>query len=172
MRRKLFLFVLLVFPVCISAQTSRQKEIINLFFSEGIVQKLIQSSAHPTPDHNGIYVSDISNNSIYIKAKYKSFWHGSYTCTYKLNLNNEGQFLNLYVYSCSCPGFSECFDAFSASRLIGYMSGEGEPLTSDHSAVKMQERMRGKVLDRFSSSEILCCALFVCWYDSGCYNLY
>ena len=78
---------------CIMAQSSKQKNLLYDFFNRSDVQSIIQEIGHPSPSHNGVSVTDISNNTITFRANYSSFWFGSYSCTYKLIINDSGKFL-------------------------------------------------------------------------------
>jgi hypothetical protein len=55
---------------------------------------------------------------------------------------------------------------------MDYLDENGEVLTSDHQAVRIQENMRGKALDRFSVRELICCAIFCIWYNERYYLEY
>jgi len=171
MKKFIVLLALGLITVNLSAQTEKQKQLIYEFFRKHDVGKLVQKFGHPTPDHNGISIKSISDNTIYIEAKYNAFLIGSFKCTYRLDIDDNGLFRNFYSHICECPT-AKCFYAVNLSKAIEYMSGEGEPLTSDHRAVKIQEEMRDKVLDRFTVSQLVCCALFVEWHDEGYYGKY
>jgi hypothetical protein len=172
MKRRVFiLFIVSVSFVSLSAQTSTQRSLINKFFERRDVKEVIQIIGHPTPKHNGVTISYVSDNSVYLKAFYDDFWVGSFSCDYRLGINSSGNFTGVYSTACHCPTV-DCFDAQNFSRIMNYLDENGEALTSNHPAVKIQEQMRGKTLDRFSAREILCCALFTIWYDNDYYTAY
>jgi hypothetical protein len=160
--------------ISLNAQTSSQKSLINDFFKRRDVQEIIQQ-AHPTCTHHGVTVSRISGNSIYLTADYED-WADRFDCQYRLDVDNDGVFLSLNLVDCgnlhTSTGIIECFDALNISKLANYLDEKGEPLVSNHPAVKIQERVKGKVLDRFYARELICCALFRVWYDDDYYVNY
>jgi hypothetical protein len=167
-----FFVVVFLFFGSVDAQTSSQKDLLRSFFQRSDVASLIQEMGHPTPAHEGIGVRSISDNSVYIYADYSSFWVGDYRCHYRLDIDRYGKFTNFSSTQCNCSGIASCFEAMDFSRIINYMNENGEALSSDHPAIRIQEDMRGKRLDRFTAREVLCAFLFAIWYDNGYYWRY
>ena len=167
------LLLFIIFPISnLTAQSSTQKNLLRSFFNRSDVQNIIQKVGHPTPTPKGVTITSISDNTVTFRADYSSSWVGDYSCTYKLVLNDSGNFIRSYSAQCGCPGFSSCFEATEFSRIINYINEDGEALTSSNRAVKMQEEMKGKPLDRFTAQELLCCSLFLIWYNEGFYYAY
>ena len=175
-------YYLLLFLVLISVpgvgQTNFQKGLIKLFFESYDAQESI-GMMHPSCKFRGATVTEIANNSIYISAVFVDngfFGSGTpFICKYKISIDNDGVFRNLVMLRCGNieddDGIVECGAAVTISKIIEQESG-GELFESAHSAIEMQEELKGKRLSQFRGREIVCAVLFAQWYDDGYYFRY
>lgn len=174
----LILTVLICLGIGVNAQTSAQKDLIYSFFRRDATQEAI-SMMHPSCDFRRVVITDISNNSVYFSATFvdHSFWGSGdqFTCKYRLDINNDGEFTYLAMVRCGnvkdSGGVMECGGAATAAKFIKQEIWE-EQLESDHPAVRMQESRKGKKLSQFRGREIICAALFTIWYNDGYYRQY
>lgn len=171
--------LLCVFCTSLSyAQTYDQKQYINRFFdSQGA--KCIMSWMHPSCDFEGLYVYDISNNTVKFKVYFSDntiFGSGStFICNYRLYINERGNFISLSSSRCGNieddDGIITCGGAVSYAKFIE-QGRNGKILSNEHPAIQELERLKGKSVSQFTGTEVVLAALYVLWKNDGYYIKY